>query len=85
MVLTLVWFPSFSFLSLFFSKDSNTHLNYAAVALKPSNDANKVAKKRGRPSTKVSSPTKKAAAAVDSSDDHQASNDVKSEVSDDTD
>jgi hypothetical protein len=85
MVLTLVWFPSFSFLSIFFSKDSNTHLNYAVVSLKPNTDANKVAKKRGRPSTKVSSPTKKAAAAVDSSDDHQASNDVKSEVSDDTD
>jgi hypothetical protein len=56
-------------------------LNYTTVALKPSNDANKVAKKRGRPSAKAS-PTKRSAAIIDSSDDNQIAADVKAEVSD---
>lgn len=65
-----------------FSKIANTHLIYTTVALKPNNDSNKVAKKRGRPGAKAS-PTKKAAATVvDSSDDNQVAADVKAEGSD---
>lgn len=56
-------------------------LIYTTGALKPNNDTNKVAKKRGRPSAKAS-PTKKSAAIVDSSDDNQVAPDVKAEGSD---
>ncbi|GAM43013.1 hypothetical protein TCE0_044r17488 [Talaromyces pinophilus] len=52
------------------------------VALKPNNDSNKVAKKRGRTSTKASPTKKSAATVVDSSDDNQVAPDVNAEGSD---
>ncbi|RAO74006.1 uncharacterized protein BHQ10_010018 [Talaromyces amestolkiae] len=51
------------------------------VTLKPNNDANKVAKKRGRRSAKAS-PTKKSASTAESSDDGQGAADLKAEASD---
>lgn len=70
----------FCVLSLFLEV-TNTYLVYITVALKPNDDTNKVVKKRGRPSTKTS-PTKKAAAPAESSDENQGAADIKGEGSD---
>ena len=75
------FFPCFS-VCLFFSKIANCHLIYTTVALKPNNDSNKVAKKRGRTSARTSPTKKSAATVVDSSDDNQVASDVKAEGSD---
>lgn len=69
------------FLCSLYSEASNSCLIYTTVALKPSNDANKVAKKRGRRSTKAS-PTKKSTATAESSDDGQGAAELKAEASD---
>jgi hypothetical protein len=69
-------------LPFFPPKIANSHLIYTTVALKPNNDSNKVAKKRGRTSTKASPTKKLAATVVDSSDDNQVAPDVNAEGSD---
>lgn len=73
--------PFLIFLYSLYSESSNTCLIYTTVTLKPNNDANKVAKKRGRRSAKAS-PTKKSASTAESSDDGQGAADLKAEASD---